>query len=865
MLRQFVKWRNDSIGHGRISNNIETVKNNIDMMYNKLKGILETSRIFLDDLSIFSMSPSDKKQVINWNIDKLIHSDYKPMVDWDYSVWVKRNSSKKMFSISPFIISKLTENQNQDQDIYTLLTFDKIRQGFIFLDCFYGNKVRLTKLPELEALLLSMQEKGKLKIMDQFSGKDLLNTTNSSYSSELIRSFDVVEFGSDNKEKYLNPNLQIEFIESTIEKLASKVGHGYLHITGKSGIGKSWMAHALKNEKYFQFSNGVIKYHIRLGMRQNPEVFIYSVSDQIRDENGHNVQARIQFEKYLTKSEAVNAFFQEVLEKSQQEFLILVIDGLDELLDSKDMIIDYLPKPNELVENVFIILLSRGNSELRHQSFKFIERVKEDQAYKRIDLDQFKRDRELLFKEFLTKKCALNNEQLIENIIQSSNDSFLMISLLGKVYAEFDSTDLRIPSNTQQAYTNYLDKLKQSTGESIFDKVYLKVLLTLALSPTALKLEAISDLSGIQEEKVVFTLYDIGDFFQVIRDKTDNYFSISHIKFIEYLLLNYQNEAQVILTDIVHFFSNQESIVTWLIECNQKLQSFAATRLSIYLSELLVELVPKGTKDWLEVMYSYIDMIHITGDYFKAAQMYHKLAEELIRSYGYNRRDETYIRYKMREAHHLKFVAPIDQPELILQELLSLIDDHHDLYNDICFGIYGSIGCLKKPDYNMLKELTKVAKRAKRNGNIVLYVKCLRRIIDLYLITGQIEEANKLITKAIQLAEPLQSRQRIYLYSTEGEIYRLQGKMEQSLVLHNSTLEYAKKLGLNGWAGHGALGLAETYRMIGNEQEAKRNVQLAYSYYRQASNQPWGTIHTMITDYFLSKKSNLIQNALRMS
>ncbi|WP_073158542.1 hypothetical protein [Seinonella peptonophila] len=163
------------------------------------------------------------------------------------------------------------------------------------------------------------------------------------------------------------------------------------------------------------------------------------------------------------------------------------------------------------------------------------------------------------------------------------------------------------------------------------------MLLTLALSPTSLKLDAIADLSGIQEEKVIFTLYDVGDFFHVIRDKTDNFFSILHIKFIEYLLLNYQNEAQVLLTDIAHFFSNEPSIITWLIERNKKLQSFAATRLSIYLSEILVNLIPKGTKDWLDGMYSYIDMIRITGDYYKAAQMYHKLAEELIHSYGYNR------------------------------------------------------------------------------------------------------------------------------------------------------------------------------------------------------------------------------------
>lgn len=863
VFREFVKWRNDSIGHGRIGNNVASIKSGIQHMYNQLSSILESSHPYLKDLEIYSINPTDSKHMINWNQDQLTVYSSQPQTDWDYSVWIKRQSNNSSFSISPLIISKFSSH-SPDSGVYSLLTFDKIGRGYIFLDCFYGSKVKFLKLPILDNFISSLEEMGRLKLMDEFSDKDLLNTSKTTYSKKLVESFDLIEFGSDIKAKFINPKQQIKAIQSEIENLEKQSGKGYIHIVGGAGIGKSWMAHALQSNKYFPFSKDVIKYHVRLGMRQNPEIFIGSLCDQISKPQGHNVQTRIPFEKFNTKREAITHFFQEVLDQSHQDSLIIVIDGLDELLDADDSIIDYLPFADDLPDNVFIVLLSREDQELRSQSLEFIQLITDSPWYSRLTVDPITDERKQLFQDYLTQKCTIKDPDMISNFINTSRGSFLMLSLLSKLYKDQKGLN-QLPSTIDEAYQNHLLSVQQSAGSSIFEKLYLKVLLVLAASPSPLNLNKISDLSGVTEEKVVFTLYDIGHFFHVHREKNENLFTISHLKFIEYLLMNYKEELKIILSEIMLYPFNDPELISWMLESNKKFQSLGATELSIHLSELLLSQLTKGTEDWLNVMYSYIDMIHITGDYLKAAQMYNQLTQELLDSYGYQKDSTLYLKYKIREAHHLKFVATIDQPDQILTELLSNVDASHDLYDEIRFGKYGSIGCLKNPNSNTLDQLLDVAHQARKRNDMNLYVKCLRRSADLCLITGKVAQGENLVKEAIEIAETLHSRQRIYLYSTTGEYGRRQNNLQESLVNHTSTRQYAEKLGLNGWSGHGALGVAETYRMMGQQEKALQFIDVAFDYYKKASNQPWGIVHTLIAKYLLLQDINFIESALEIS
>lgn len=866
ILREFVSWRNDSIGHGTTSHNTGEIKKTIDQKIDQLIKILEKSH-FMGDLEIYSADPSGKGLLINWNVDKLIPLSSKPQLDWDYNVRVRRISTNKSFSISPLVISRFI-NDSKDQGIYSLLTFDKIRKGYFFLDCFYGKKIRFPSMPLLDQWVSSLEELGKIKLIDQLSNSDLLNNMNITYSKKLLQSFDQIEFGSDTQKKYVNPTEQINAIQQAVCDLNEKFGNGYIHVIGEAGMGKSWISFALKHKQYFGFANSVVKYHIRVGMRQNPEIFVASMCEQVANDQGHAVQTRIQFEKFSEKREAVKHFFEEVLEKSYQNQLILVLDGIDELLDLENgSIVDYLPFAHDLPEDVIIILFSRPEQELRSQAFHFINQIKSSDNYRAIDLKQFNNERKLLFKTYLIEKCAITNDHLIQRAIKVSKDSFLMLSLLGKLYYGFDkqSTYDELPSTIDELYSNYLSQLKLGVGGSIFEKLYMKVLLILAFSPIPLDLFTISDLTGIKEEKVVFTLFDIGHFFNIHREKDHDVFSIVHEKLTEFLLINFEKELQVLFSEIDQAYKHDEEIIDWLIEGNKKLQFMGTTDLSIYLSEILLNKIPCGSLKWLTVMYSYIDMIHIQGDYLRAAQMYSKLANELLTSYGYQKTSHEYIKYKIREAHHLKFVAPIDQPRLILEDLLLYVDENSKLYNELLFGLYGSIGCLKDPGVTMLEKLLEVASNAKSKNEMYLYSKCLRRIVDLYLLLGDINKAKEIVGEAIEIAERMQTRQRIYLFSTEAEIFRFQRVLDKSLLNHKFTLEYAEKRGLAGWAGHGALGIAETYRMMGMKEQALESLNLAFSYYQKANNQTWGIIHTLISRYMLTLQSEMLDEALDLS
>lgn len=859
VFRDFVEWRNNNIGHGKTSHDVNHIITQLEEQKEKFESIIISSP-FLLDLDIYSYTIENNKLYWLGVIDKKI--DNKSIhFDWNYNVWVKRKSDAKHFSISPLLISNLVNGQ------YCLLTYDKIGNGYFFLDSFFGTKLRFPKLPVIEKWIHQLEEISKIRLIENLSKKDLLNNnTGSAYSRNVLKAFEDIEFGSEIKSQYVKPTYIIHQIEEKLNQLDENEGNGYLHIVGNAGTGKSWLSYSLKNSKHFKFAKEVLKYHIRIGMRQNPELFIDSIWEQIRQEEGHQVHSRIRFEDYQSKKDAFTAFLNVLIDFSEQERIIIIIDGLDELVVQPDSpsILELLPEPDELPEDVYIILLSRTEKELRGPVKEYVQNLYQFDNYHPIFIGNYKQEREKLFEEYLRNKANISNEILIKRCIHVSKDSFLMLGLLGRLYEGNQQTNFNeLPTSISDTYEQYLTIIHEKNGDLIYNNLYLKLFLIMAFSPNPLTIYQLSDISGVSVEKVIFSLFDVGHFFNVHREKLNNTFSIAHNKLTEYILVHYSDKIKVLLSNLVDAFVDDDEIKEWLLKGNENLQFMGSTDLSIHLSESLLENLSENSKEWISVMYSYIDMIHIKGNYEKAAKMYHELAEQLIKSFHYEYTSTEYLKCKIRQAHHLKFVAKAEKPKSILLEIKQYAEN--ETLNEIEFMLYGSIGCLEDPNRNNLNGLLNVAIRAKLQKDDYLVSRCLRRVADLHLMLGEIQEARDATVKAIELAEKQGTRQRIYLYSTEAEINRREGNLEEAIVGHTFTYQYANQRGLKGWSGHGLLGLAETHRMLGNVDKALAYVEEALNYYDKANGQQWGKIHGKITKFIITGDKKYAEEALSLS
>ncbi len=176
----------------------------------------------------------------------------------------------------------------------------------------------------------------------------------------------------------------------------------------------------------------------------------------------------------------------------------------------------------------------------------------------------------------------------------------------------------------------------------------------------------------------------------------------------------------------------------------------------------------------------------------------------------------------------------------------------------------GSIGCLDDPGEVELEELQAVADECRRSGDVYLLTRCLRRIADLFLCLGMLAEAKQVALEAKTLSEQQSSRQAVYLYSTLGEILRAEGRLAAALRHHSVTLREAQKRGLKGWQGHGALGSAETYRMLSEVEQASQMLDQALDCYRAADNQAWGIVHTGIARFLLTGMKHHLDQPYRL-
>jgi tetratricopeptide (TPR) repeat protein len=840
-----VAWRNDSIGHGAVGQDVARLAGEVDLQSARLGEVL-ASMPFLRELEVTSSAPDGA--VVSWNGVRAasIHRASQT-VERAYPVWLRRGEVSA--HAGPLLIAAGSGRE------VSLLTFDKATNWPFFLDYFLGTKVRLPWLPELDAFRRISSDHQRAAAMATFVRDQPLDTASHAYRGSLSRALRHVEFGGDRSKWYVKPEALFRALELELDRFAANGGAGCWHLVGGAGTGKSWFAAALGDPAMWDHAAEVVTYHFRIGFRQNANVLISELTEQVGKPQGHDVVAcRIRLEEFERPHQAVAAFLGDVLARSAQDRLVLVVDGLDEVTDPAGTSIsplDLLPLPDELPEGVLLVVTSRPEPELGPRARAYVEQLQAAGGrYQRFDIDDTVVQQQETIKGYLRFRHGVQQPEVLSRILKSSGVSFLRASLLGRVYGLAGAPEaLDDVQELNDLYARYLELVRSHTGATLFDGLHVRLIALMAVSPRPLTLDELSTMLGYHDERIVFAMFDTATLFDGHRGE-EHRFSPSHAELTTFALDRLAHEIRGRLWDVVQMSQGDELLLDWLIDVATYLTRTGRTSLASWLNEQLVDLLPPQHARRAEVLVNVADLVHIGGRYREAIGRLAMLADHLLKVERRPPHDPEVVRAQLRRAHHLKFVAPIHEARAVVDSLLDCLPEGPARL-EARFLAAGSVGCLDVPGAAQLEELERVAAQC-RLTDPYLWTRCMRRAADLQLSFGDADRALETAETALETARGAVSRQEVYLHATIGEVHRYKGEMDAARRRLQTCLSLSASRRLPGWEGHGALALAELARMSNDVDEALRRLDQAERCYHEADDMLWGRIHADVVRYFLN-------------
>jgi tetratricopeptide (TPR) repeat protein len=353
----------------------------------------------------------------------------------------------------------------------------------------------------------------------------------------VFRSFEV---------EYLRPDWIMDSLWQTIDEVVT----GYVQLEGPGGVGKSYIARALKKEASGERDINVLLYHILAGARTDYRTFISLLADEAKAQlrwRTQEIQAKDRSAQGLKQQ--FREFLGKLMETNAVSRLVVVLDGLDELPDrvrGEFAIADFLAVADTLPKGCTIILI--GRQELRNAIAQHIADLwarSDSTRFRKLTLDpDASENRELLTRYALKRlPAALREPVLAQEVVAKAGGRFLYVFHLVQALATGAFERGQLPA-ADRLYPAYLERLRARVGDALFEGIYRPVLFCLAAVNSPVTLDQLSS-RGLRRDQLNTALYDVADFIEVVRrrpwhqrvDDTDTQhrYRIAHEDFVRYI------------------------------------------------------------------------------------------------------------------------------------------------------------------------------------------------------------------------------------------------------------------------------------------------------------------------------------------
>lgn len=429
-----INWRNDAIGHGALKfEDDESYKQEVTALIAMLKEYFEgDGRYSVKGLYVSSYFESQGEKLVGDNV-------FMPHEDSGFNLVVDS-------------VKYEAENYVNSHNLKCFL-FDSYycRKNLIKYSSYIDGKSELLK----NKYFADLYEKHVLKPGKTFN-----------LQSEFIsREEDMILEYLNMPIAYIKP---VHLVEQLLETM-DEIEHGIIAVFMERGTGKSAFSNQMSG---LYHKNPLIKnslsrcYHVQNASLRGIGDFFNSVNfsfrhsfDSAQDLWGSSDEMPLLSNDSKTPAEDMAVFLNYYHEKYRKEYTILVLDGIDEVTEQTQRILDYLPVSDQLDDGVFVIILSRfknedtvlGNSK---KYIEFTEGISEKQIFvNRKDKENVGMLKSCIYQQIKAGKYHENVD--CDDLIKKADYRFLFL----KAYLEINSETVLDNKNEYHfigSYFNYI-------------------------------------------------------------------------------------------------------------------------------------------------------------------------------------------------------------------------------------------------------------------------------------------------------------------------------------------------------------------------------------------------------------------------
>lgn len=380
-LDKLVYWRNNTFGHGAFRLDMNSYR---DDLSNNVRMLIEIFDQW-QDLKVWDGITLR----VGGNSTEILNG-YDTVHSWRHGK--NSNSSATMISeinicnisnclnMFPLMQIKLCDICNK----YDIFFFDtriskSKREYFYFLDYIEGHKIIRPGYLERE---LSKNINFQHEIdQDKITGCINNNSEDRTTNDILLES----TFSSD----YCRPS----FIYDSLHIFLRSHDRGVFWLRGPGHCGKTTFVSKIDlssnncNDEISKLNIKVAVFHVKREFRYRTSLILLSLREDILSKKCLDLPADAPFIciESEDKKQAMIDWLGQLLERRPFDRLLICLDGIDELLASKESsILEYLPNPSDLPQRCYILLTSRMPSECSEILCSYINRFDNDLSYAKI-------------------------------------------------------------------------------------------------------------------------------------------------------------------------------------------------------------------------------------------------------------------------------------------------------------------------------------------------------------------------------------------------------------------------------------------------------------------------------------------------
>lgn len=540
---KIVNWRNEKIGHGALSFDVnDDFKKDIKQKLTIIKEHFEQCHEIYQNL-VFYMKENQSMVVLQGK-DKSLNLDHS-----NHELFVLINGQE--LNLYPFIVL----NQH----------------GIYLFDAYYNRKKR--------SALLNYPEGKKSDLINRVN--EIFQSVHHTFASEITKvsakrsvtdkTYSALEVKVIDKIQEVDDFVKPVHLKGWMKGMLENHNKGIFLLQMERGTGKTTFARSLDEQSIHKIELNdfsVRSYYINDTFRARVNNFITKMNDLLRqDADGEYIIEGISGISEL--AEDCRQAFADLLNEYQKEHesffdkkkLLVIIDGLDEIPASRGKtIFDYLPKPEMLDEDVYLLYTCRTNNEISPFTKEKLKQIPLTIDPKIVFRDEKSHVDSLV--NYIRKKVfhiekdkqqlTADQQNLANEILTKTDGRFLYLKAAKELLTAKNENINSLPYG-KDLFHYYLEQLQFLYGNKYFKNI-IQLLSILATSKDALSIKEIAVLMG--EERPTYQLLaylvDLRGFLTVERSYRGNLFSVSHTEWKELLDEKYREIIIQIIEDWVN-------------------------------------------------------------------------------------------------------------------------------------------------------------------------------------------------------------------------------------------------------------------------------------------------------------------------